>query len=151
MPITNLPQFNLEIDHFTKDLPPKLAGMALRKIGLEALRGVIQLTPVDTGRAKGNWQVQINASPTGETGLIDDSVSDFDPGESPAYIIGANVIATAPPYSAIHIGNNVPYIGALENGHSKQAPLGMVALTFARLQAHYGNGDALEGSEAELV
>ncbi|WP_429820275.1 hypothetical protein [Ensifer sp. B1-9] len=48
---------------------------------------------------------------------------------------GAAIIAAADPFQAIFITNNLPYATALEAGHSKQAPIGMVAVTFAELES----------------
>jgi len=74
------------------------------------------------GRFRGNWQLGVDVVPSGETGRI-------DPGgaETLSVIIGA-----VPPQAAGHIYylfNGVPYAQALEDGHSRQAPNGMVGLT----------------------
>lgn len=80
-------------------------------------------TPVDTGHARGNWNVAI--------GGPDDTTSpaslEMDgpalPRQLPAIQAGDEVWLT----------NAVPYIEALEYGHSKQAPAGMVRVTAAEL------------------
>lgn len=75
------------------------------------------------GRARGNWQYAINAPNVFNDSPIDKS------GASVASHIGA-----AMPHNAsgiVHyITNSVPYIERLENGWSRQAPHGMVNLTF---------------------
>ena len=74
------------------------------------------------GRFRGNWQLGVDAVPGGETGRIDPSGA-----ETLSVIIGA-----VPPQAAGHVYylfNGVPYARALEEGHSRQAPQGLVGLT----------------------
>ena len=40
------------------------------------------------------------------------------------------------PYAPVYVQNNLPYIEALEGGHSDQS-YGMFAITFARIQAQF--------------
>lgn len=93
----------------------------VRKVAIDITSSVILKTPVDTGRARGNWQVQIN-SPITSTLDVNDKT-------------GATTIGTATNtlanYKAgdIYITNNLPYIIKLEQGSSKQQPAGMVAIT----------------------
>ena len=97
-----------------------------RKVGLDALRRLIEKTPVDTGRAKGNWQVGINQRPQGALEAEDKS-------GSATFAKGAAAIATSHPFCEIHLTNNVQYILALENGHSQQAARGMLSVTLEEL------------------
>jgi hypothetical protein len=76
-------------------------------------------TPVDTGRARSNWQVAINGPATGESERA-------DPSGQIAIAMGRAVIATAKEGQAIHITNNLPYIAALNDGSSAQAPKNFV-------------------------
>ena len=57
--------------------------------------------------------------------------------QSPASIItdAENNVGNAQPGESIWISNNLPYITALEDGHSKQAPAGMVALSLAEVSS----------------
>jgi hypothetical protein len=103
----------------------------IRKIALTALTRVVNRTPVDTGRARGNWFVQI-----GEAGV--EVTTEVDPDGSVTISRGAAVIATYQTragFENIAIYNNLPYIEGLENGASQQAPAGMVAVTVAELEA----------------
>jgi len=69
---------------------------------------VIKGTPVDTGRAKANWQATINTSANGTVESTDTSAS------------GGKTLKTAVPVikqsigQVYHLTNNVPYIGVLE-------------------------------------
>jgi hypothetical protein len=74
------------------------------------------------GRARANWQHGFNQKPTGEVDETD--ASGAKTLERIAVKVGDVDMA-----GVHYIINNVPYIGALENGHSTQAPNGMVGLT----------------------
>ena len=74
------------------------------------------------GRFKGNWQHGFGSAPVGE-------LPDIDPsgGASMARITGG---VAASPVAGIHyLANNLPYAQALEDGHSDQAPTGVLELT----------------------
>ena len=102
-------------------------GDQCRRAGLEILSRVVLSTPVDTGRARGNWQTTLNAPATAE-------VERLDPSGASAISDGTGTINGAPQFPLICIANNLPYIGALNYGkppgkqHSKQSPLQFVEL-----------------------
>ncbi|EMD0753802.1 hypothetical protein VPZ69_003513 [Providencia rettgeri] len=76
------------------------------------------------GRFRGNWQVSFDAPAEGETGRIDKSGNITK--AIGKYVIKQFRVGT----SAIYFTNNVPYAYRLEvEGHSKQAPNGMIAVT----------------------
>ena len=100
---------------------------AVRKISLELFSRVILKTPVDTGRARANWQVAIGSVPDGTLELTDAS--------------GTATISKATAGTAgvkagdvIYLINNLPYAQRLEDGYSGQAPAGMVGLTVQEFQ-----------------
>jgi hypothetical protein len=74
------------------------------------------------GRFRGNWQLGVDFRPSGETGRID-----------PTGATAQGAILAAIPEEAAgkvyYLMNNVDYAVALEEGHSRQAPQGLVALT----------------------
>jgi hypothetical protein len=88
----------------------------LRKVALVANQTVIMATPVDTGRARANWQVSIDTE-------IDSEVDSTD--AQGAMSRNAETIRGYRNGSII-LQNNVAYIGALNNGSSAQAPSGFV-------------------------
>ena len=99
---------------FTADLTrfaEKVGGNAdivVRKVTLDLSSSVIRRTPVDTGHARGQWQIgrSLHRSP--------------GPGNTDAGWVKAG--------KPVFISNNAEYILALEYGHSKQAPHGMVRI-----------------------
>jgi len=126
MAVTNLRQFNRALRKAAKQVPRDRLVVFQKKIAMEALRRVVMKTPVDTGRARGNWQVDINNVPSGALETTDKSGEGTIAG-------GVAALATLPPFGTIWIANNLPYIKALEDGHSSQAPTGMVSVTLAEL------------------
>lgn len=97
----------------------------IRKSTIELFGQVIKMTPVDTGRAKGNWQCSVNSPITSEIERDDGSKSQ-SLSSSKAY---SDVVSTVPRAgNVVWLSNNVPYIRKLEYGSSNQAPGGMVRI-----------------------
>ena len=108
----------------------------IRATALEALNRIVLKTPVDTGRARGNWNVLIG---TGDEEDADDSE---DKSGAAAISRGGDVIggyARETGFPVISIYNNLPYIERLEDGYSDQTPEGMVAVTAAELTVELGS------------
>jgi hypothetical protein len=103
--------------------------LLVRKISFEAFASIINMTPVDTGRARANW----GCSTEGHTIFYDLNLTDKD-GLTTLNSIADKVTAWNC-NGSIFLTNNLPYIGALEYGHSKQAPSGMVRLTVERFRS----------------
>ena len=126
MATDNLAQFNREITQFAKSIPGKVTVMQ-KKVVLEALRRLVQKTPVDTGRARGNWQTTIGSPAEGQL-----DKKDLE-GDS-TIVAGLVALAGLPPFQVVWISNNIDYIEELEHGHSGQAPEGMLAITIEELR-----------------
>ena len=97
----------------------------VKKAALAVDQAVVLATPVDTGRARSNWIVTIG-SPAGGTRQPFSPGTKLGLGESnnatAAIAEGKAVINSRSFNQAIFISNNVHYIGALNNGSSRQAP-----------------------------
>lgn len=109
------------------------ASLATRAISLRVLSGVVLRTPVDTGRARANWQVAIGAGRSGE-------VESEDKGGGSTITAGGQTIAGQKGFDQVALTNNLPYIGKLEDGSSKQAPgpASIVGMTLAGLGLNPG-------------
>ncbi len=118
--------FSGAIEDFAKKADPNIV---TRKVAMEVFQRVIMRTPVDTGRARANWQVSIG-SPV--DGVLDD-VNKIPVGTPGGSAIGrvATVVDKHRGDDSIFLANNLPYIEVLENGSSLQAPSGMVKVTLA--------------------
>lgn len=106
------------------------ADRIVRGLTIELFAGVVRDTPVDTGRARGNWSTTVANPAWGERERLDRS------GGS-AF---AEVVAETPQGAGqkTFLTNNLPYIGRLEEGYSKQAPAGMVRKNFLRVRQILG-------------
>ncbi len=114
------------------------ADVVLRKIGLDALAGLILMSPVDTGRFRGSWRIGIDQ--TDLTTLPADFNRKRDNGmaetaRQTATNNGTAAIGKAKFGQTILLTNNVPYGPKLEGGSSTQAPDGVVRPTFIRIKA----------------
>lgn len=126
--INNLGAFNKEVKIFGEQLMPEAHLKLQKKIALDLLRRIVFRTPVDTGRARGNWQVNLG-------GALEESQIVTDTSGLPTFAKGAAVVGRATnPYGVITLFNNVNYIQFLEGGSSRQAPAGMVSVSLAEVE-----------------
>jgi hypothetical protein len=107
----------------------------LRRCALGVLRNLVMATPVGNktiwlepdkapvgyhgGRARANWYVGIDAPNNTVSTWMDTSGNSALSREQPK-------IDTATHKNSIYICNNLPYIIPLNQGHSKQAPVGFI-------------------------
>jgi hypothetical protein len=95
---------------------------------------IVDYTPIDTGRAVGSWKLSIG---------YEEGDTDLGPGEYPAAKEFAkkaiadvvSAINEGNMFEKVYFNNTVPYIEALEHGHSDQAPAGMVRLALAEVRS----------------
>jgi hypothetical protein len=105
----------------------KNANQKVQKICLDLVSGIVLKTPVDTGRARANWQTSIGNP-------LNSTIETTDPGGGKT--ISAAISDTSKASGNIFwITNNLPYIYRLEyEGWSKQAPRGMARLTIEEVR-----------------
>lgn len=147
--VTNVRDFNRLIKVATKNLPAKKVFTLQKKVALEALRSLVFMTPVDTGRAQGNWVVTMN-TPSKATpfkgGLRIRQGGDQDANRAAATAFAMEQTSKILSYQrmgqVIWITNNTPYILELEGVNkeptSMQAPAGMLMVTKLRLELMFG-------------
>lgn len=110
---------------------------AVRTAGFELVRRVVNNTPVDTGRLRGNWQATIDAPASGTT-EIDDKAGQ-------ATIQAAMPAIKKMTGRVFWLSNNLPYARVVEyglyppgpkitSGYSTKASAGMVRVSIAELQ-----------------
>ena len=89
--------------------------LAVQKITIDAVSEIIQRSPVDTGRFRGNWQTQI--------GSINYATNDgLDPSGQNAQREAEFVISGFEEGQVLYFSNSLPYARRLEYGYSLQAP-----------------------------
>ncbi len=101
---------------------------AVRQVSQAVGYEVIEATPIDTSRAKYNWQSSVGLPKIGV--LLAYPAAPSSPAEGSS-IARASVDAATISYrgqvGGVWIVNNLPYIGLLNNGSSAQAPADFVA------------------------
>lgn len=126
----NAMDFRIQLDRaFQEKVQGKILE-ATKAISI-GLLGVIPRTPVDTGHARWNWLASVDAPLSGEIDGTDKT------GEA-AIDRARAVIDSLQLGQRFFLSNNAPYIQRLEEGWSKQAPAGMVAVTVASIQMRLG-------------
>lgn len=93
-----------------------------RRIALRVTQAIILATPVDTGRARGNWIVSVDKPNTEQFPDKKDPTGMEAIAEATRTIL----LETKKVGVQIFLSNNLPYILPLNNGHSAQAPAGFV-------------------------
>ena len=89
----------------------------VQKTAIAVDQQLVQKSPVDTGRFRGNWQAGVGSAPTGELPVR--------PAEA-AIAEAVQVARSAPDFPVVFLANNLPYAQRLNEGHSQQAPAGFV-------------------------
>lgn len=97
----------------------------MKMASIEFFRQVIISTPVDTGRARYGWYITVNAPSTKTPPEGNYAVPDIN---------NHSNVGTFTVKDKLYITNNVPYITALNNGSSKQAPARFVENAAVRVQ-----------------
>lgn len=90
-----------------------------RKSTLDVFRAVALRSPVDTGRFRANWNVSYGVPDTTTTASTDQTRANREAAKA----------LTLPLGSVTYMVNALPYAAKLENGYSKQAPIGFVKLS----------------------
>jgi len=123
MATSELAEFNRRIKAWTRKHTVAQGTLLQRTLALEALRRLVLRTPVRTGRARGGWQLTIDR-------VAEDDVDRVDKRGQTTINEGMAALGKIRFGCIVWIANNVEYIQALEDGHSKkQAPRGMFRIT----------------------
>tara|TARA_B110000967_G_C18877845_1_gene559414 strand:- start:901 stop:1272 length:372 start_codon:yes stop_codon:yes gene_type:complete len=121
----------MSVESFEIDLKKYIAVMgvnvdqAVRKIGLDLYNDITQMTPVDTGRAKGNWNTGIGSPNTS----INEGARTTQPFR----------VKVGDGLKGIYITNSLPYIYTLEYGNATRPPVGMVKVSLNNLKVSINN------------
>lgn len=132
---SNINDFDKDLRIFATVKVPSDHTDVVKKVALQVLTGVVNKTPVDTGRARSNWMTAVNEVPE-NTIEVKDRIS-REQASAESLNRGVPVIESMPAFSTVSVANNLPYIGVLEYGSSKQAPDGMVRTTLAEIESSF--------------
>ena len=127
--MSNLANFNAALDIASKRIHGDM-NKFYKQVCLEVLKRIVLRTPVDTGRARGNWQVEIGRAAASSL-MVEGSegaMADL------AISKGMTKLNQIPPFSLVHITNNIEYIYYLEyDKRSSQFPEGMTEITLTEM------------------
>ncbi|WP_289328823.1 HK97 gp10 family phage protein [Pseudomonas sp. 'CRE Jenny 4'] len=104
----------------------------VRVIAMAMLNEIVLRSPVDTGRFRGNNIVSVGAP-------VYTSTVSVDPKGAETINQGLSAMTGLEPFTQVFIQNNLPYAVPLEDGHSKQAPAGIYAVSFHGVSQAYSS------------
>jgi hypothetical protein len=149
--VANLQVFGKRVKKIAKEMEDKL-NRKMMGLAITIQQALVLSTPVDTGRARANWQVTLDTPAKNEVeasggnahvGFVRDEAGRFTkrfPSAQEAIARAQATLAHRRPEQNIFISNNVPYIKRLNEGWSAQAPAGFVEQAIqAGVNAHRGD------------
>lgn len=95
-------EFDFDPDTESEEIE-RLVSQTVRSVALSFFRQAVLITPVDTGRARAGWQIDVQ----GQRG-------------------GIEVLFGIPAFILVTVSNPVEYVIYLDQGSSQQAPDGIV-------------------------
>jgi len=127
--VASLSQFSRRINAVATKVSAN-ADKTVRRAALAADQAVVLGTPVDKGRARSNWLVDLDGPRRAQVEAAAPGAGGSTGGENATAAIAA-ASAKIARYNgdinrSIVIHNNLPYIDALNKGSSQQAPAGFV-------------------------
>ena len=137
-----LGQMSKQLRNLAQTLPERVNTIR-KQIARTINFDLLQTTPVDTGNAVSNWQITLDSpaedirpafvpykegymkQTNGERAWTHRANTEVTRQQNigPAMELANQTIDSATPEQPIHITNNLPYIQALDEGHSTQAEL----------------------------
>lgn len=133
---------NYQIRRFKADVHKwiEAAGKDVEQVATLLLKDIhaalVHMSPVDTGRFRGNWQVTVNHPAM-------HSLNEYDKGGQRTIKNGDSVIDSifrnGAAVTSVHFSNMLIYANALEYGHSKQAPAGIVGIVSIKARSFAAN------------
>ncbi len=130
--MSNINQFSAEMDREFRKVVTQ-AQRIVRKAAFDGHKNIVKGTPMDTGRAKAAWQIDLNS-----TSEIEESLHIAAMSKSTAELVAGQQRSKLGAFKlgdVIHIYNNVEYILPLEyDGVSDQAPSGWVRSEKIRME-----------------
>lgn len=115
-------RFELDVTKFAKQTEINLETV-VKRVSFDVYNKAKQNTPVDTGRARGSWNISEEYA----------DLSSLPQGQYPSGT--SNAVGNISGKEEVHVSNNVEYIDVLDQGSSRQAPQGIVDITVAQVEA----------------
>lgn len=130
-------QFNAELQAFADKIEQDLGNVVV-DTATELFGEIVAGTPVDTGRARSSWNISagtpdLKTNPEGSYPEYHDENAAFQLAASQAENLLAPLRESGAQIEPIYITNALNYISDLEDGTSKQAPVGMVEIALQKV------------------
>jgi hypothetical protein len=128
----NTLEFTADLRAFAEQIDADL-DQVVRKTAIDLYGKVVERTPVDTGRARANWNISTDSPDFTTT----------DAGQYPEMQNNAALTAATKAervlgqgdVRVVWIANGLPYINRLNHGHSQQAPSAFVETAITEVEA----------------
>lgn len=115
MAVTTLEKLNSELRLLATQVTEDELVLIHKKLSLDLFAGVIKRTPVDTGEARGGWQITEAAASTPSPTNKKEQGSVGDAGGS-TFQAGVEALKNLKPYQLLWITNAVPHAPVLDLG-----------------------------------
>ena len=122
-------QFERDVNTFIDQIDDSLDDL-IYNIGYGVEKALIEVSPVDTGRFRANWQITEGAPATfaiNDTDKEGKQTLQREAGELRKILNGGGAVRK------LYFSNMLTYANALEYGHSAQAPAGVIGVVEGRL------------------
>lgn len=129
---SNAIEFAADLNKLADALDVEIS-IVVRKVAIDLFGRVVELTPVDTGRARASWT--LNEGSPDFTTQPEGEYPEFQSDAIFAALAKASSGSDRAFASVIFIANGLPYIQRLNDGHSEQAPAGFVEMAVAEAEA----------------
>ena len=117
----DLNDFAAKLKRISESIEPNVDKL-MKDVAMAVAKEVVASTPADTGRAKENWQTSLNAPASGVLHPQPQRPESPAAGAARSLAETEDVLTQYKTSDTVYIQNNLPYIGALNRGHSRQAP-----------------------------
>ena len=114
----SITSFNQDLKKLAKHMDATTEQLG-RSIALDLFGRIVIKTPVDTGRARGNWQTNVGTPILSVTENTSEPSATFKRGDG---------------YKVMYITNNLPYIGVLEDGGVSRPPHHMIKRSLSEVE-----------------
>lgn len=131
---TNITEFVIGLHEFIGHYMLKDVKRVRDTFATQAVEWVMLLTPVKTGRMKGNWQTTVNEPAEGY------DPDKYDKTGQQTTQAALSVIAKARPYEPIWLHNGVPYAVHVDQGTAHHEAIHIVERTGLSLKAYINWG-----------
>ena len=124
-------QFATDLERLA-DVLEQNVGLVIQHTAFRLFKGIVENSPVKTGRFRSNWQIGVGGTPP--------QIPEDAPIRSDEGTIIAEELRKVNPDNPFHlyvIFNGLPYAQRLEDGWSSQQPNGMVGITLAAVEAGF--------------